>query len=102
MLGLTGTSRKPLAANHRDSAFHAIFGAVFVRQAYSQGTQPALAFVLEVVTRTNEVVEVVIQMLVQAPPKPGVPVAFKTEVLLIGKLKHRSMSVRLRFNPKGT
>src|SRR5262249_47878414 len=54
-----------------------------------------LAFEFQVISGAGQVIHVVVQALVEASPKPRVPVPLKAKVPLVRELEHRAMCIRL-------
>ena len=62
--------------------------------------QPALAFEFQVVTRSGQVVGVIVQMLVDRSPESRVPVTIETEIAFVRKLQHGAVRVCLEVQSK--
>ena len=75
--------REPFPAEHGQSAFDPIFGAVFIRKAQPRRPKSALALELKVVARAGQVVGVIIEIAVHGTPETGIPIALEAEVALI-------------------
>src|SRR4051812_1561786 len=89
-------SGEPLTRDHGNTAFEPVLCAVAIPEANANGAESALPSVFQVVARARQIVRVIVQMLVDRAPEPGMPVALEPEIPFVRELQDCAMRVRLQ------